>query len=318
MKRLLKNESGASAIIVALVMTLILTASALALDIGAAYVEASNTQNAADAIALSVGRYLPVDENDSLKINIVLNAASEYAQKNEVENFYPENVIFGDVKDGKFTSVTISVSKTSETRLAKIIGVDNIEILKSATVSARPVGSITGAVPLGITEEAYNNVISTGEDHVIIKVGGGDGDTGFYGFVVLDDSNGNAALLEKWLKYGYEGENYVGQSLPVATGNKTSAARDAVEYRLSLCNHYVGYGGCIIDHYVEDCPRVMYILIYSFTDSRTVQIVGFAPFLLEGSPSDDEIQGSFIYTNISYTDRISEKDFGIYTYRLTK
>ncbi|OGO89259.1 MAG: hypothetical protein A2Y15_09865 [Clostridiales bacterium GWF2_36_10] len=318
MGKFIKDETGISAIITALVMTIILTATALALDIGAAYVDASYAQNAADAIALSIGEYLPVEQNDQSSKTMILAAANEFALKNGVYDLKTEDVIFCGLEDGKYKSVSVSVKKTSVTKLAKIIGVDNIKITKSATVSSKPVGSIKGAVPIGITEDAYDTAMATGNtQHVILKVGGGDGVNGFYGFIVLDDSNGNAVVLEKWMKYGYEFENYVGEILPIATGDKTSVVRDGVNYRLSLCNHYVGYDGCKVAHYVEDCPRVVFVLIYRFVNTNTVEIVGFAPFILEPSNKDDEIQGSFLDINISYTEKITEKDCGTYTYRLT-
>jgi Flp pilus assembly protein TadG len=319
MLKFLKDETGISVVITALVMTVLLTFAALTVDIGAAYVKASEAQNAADAIALSVGNYLPLNLDDEAAISKAKAAAYEYAEKNGAKNFNADNVSFGDVQNGKYRSVSVSVDKQSSTSFARIIGVDNINIIKSATVSAENAGSVYGAVPIGIVEDTYDNAIAAGStQHVKLKVGGGDGDTGFYGFIVLDDSKGNAVVLEKWLKYGYEGTNYVGQLLPVATGNKTSTARDGVAYRLSLCNHYAGMGGCTLEHYVDDCPRIVYVLVYKFVDTRTVQIVGFTPFLIEACGSDDEIQGSFIDVNISHADETSEKDCGLYTYRLSK
>lgn len=318
MRKSWKEESGSAIIIVAMALTVIMTAAALVLDIGAAYVDASDAQNAADAIALSVGSYLPIEQNDETAKNEMKCAANEYARKNEIYNFDINTITFGNLVNGKYNSVTICVTKVSTTKIAGIIGVENIILVKSATVSAKAVGAISGAVPIGITEEAFDTAISTGHTtHIVLKVGGGDGENGFYGFIVLDDSNGNAVLLEKWFKYGYEGTNYVGETHMIATGNKTSVARDGVAYRLSLCPHYAGYGGCTIEHFDESCSRIVYILIYKFVDYRTVEVVGFAPFLLEPSSKDDEIQGSFIDINISYADQLSEKNCGTFTYRLT-
>ncbi|PKM62835.1 MAG: hypothetical protein CVU97_03315 [Firmicutes bacterium HGW-Firmicutes-21] len=318
MKRLFREEQGASAIIIAFAMTLILTVSALAIDIGAAYVEVSNAQNAADAIAMSVGMYLPVKQDDEQKKTLIINKAIEYSIKNKVDGFKASDVTFGDLKNGKYTSVTLSVSKISITRLAGIVGVDSINIVKTATVAAVPTGEINGAVPMGINEAAYNHVMETGEnEHIRLKVGGGSGDTGFYGFLVLDDSNGNANVLEQWFKFGYPGANSVGEILPVATGNKTSVAKNGSTYRLSQCTHYAGQGGCTPEHYEEECPKIIRVLIYRMVDSRTVEVIGFAAFLLEYTSADDEIQGTFLGVNTGYTDKISDKDFGTYTYRLT-
>ena len=318
MRRFIKSETGASIIIVAFAMTLILTSAALALDIGAAYVDASQVQNAADAIALSVGKYLPVKIDDQAGKNLIINTAIDYAIKNKVDAFEAGNVVFGNFKNGKYTSVTVNVSKTSITKLAGIIGVDNIAVERKATVSAVPAGALKGAVPMGINENAYIHAMETGEtEHIKLKVGGGSGDIGFYGFIVLDDSNGNSNVLEQWFKYGYPGTNSVGEILDVATGNKTSVARNGVNHRLSQCNHYPELGGCTTERYNDSCSKIIHVLIYRMVDSKSVEIVGFATFLLEPSDSDDEIQGTFIDANVSFSGIVSDKDFGTYTYRLT-
>lgn len=319
MLKFIKNETGVSAVLTALVMTVLLSFTALALDIGTAYVGASGSQNAADAIALSLGKYLPIAENDADVIALAKADACEYARKNHAENFSADNVVFNDLQDGKYRSLSVTVDKRCPTTFARIFGIDHVGVAKSATVSTVNVGAVSGAVPIGIVEQTYYDAVASGKtSHITLKVGGGEGDTGFYGFIVLDSSNGNAKLLEKWLNYGYDGTNYVGQFLPVATGNKTSAARNGVEYRLSLCSHYQGMGGCTTEHYVVGCPKIVYVLVYSFVESRTVEIVGFAPFLIEPSDKDDEIQGSFLNIVIPATEIISEKDFGLHTYRLTK
>ncbi|MDD4476440.1 MAG: pilus assembly protein, partial [Eubacteriales bacterium] len=205
MWKFLKDESGESAVVVALSMTAILAMAALVLDIGMAYVEASSAQNAADAIALSVGRYLPVSQNDETKLNQIINEANKYAVKNGLTNFKAEDLVFEKVSNGKYRSLSVKVEKISETRLVKVIGVDDIKITKSASVSAVPTGSVSGAAPIGLTEEVYDAAIASGQtDHLTLKVGGGEGVNGFFGLIVLDGSNGNANVLEKWLKYGYE------------------------------------------------------------------------------------------------------------------
>ena len=319
MRKILKDESGESAVVVALMMTVILAMAALVLDIGMAYVEASSAQNAADAIVLSVGRYLPVSQNDNIKMNTIITEAKKYAEKNGLTNFKAEDLSFEKLANGKYSSLSVNVEKVSITRLAKIIGVEDITITKSASVSTVPTGAVSGAAPVGLTEEVYDAAIASGHtNHLTLKVGGGDGVNGFYGLIVLDGSNGNANVLEKWLKYGYEGTNYVGQVLPVATGNKTSAVKSSVDFRMASCNHYVGYGGCTPEHYVKNCSRVMYIPVYRVNPDRTIIAIGFTAILLEGSDDQDEIQGSLINVNVSYFDKISDKDCGIYTFRLTE
>ena len=109
----------------------------------------------------------------------------------------------------------------------------------------------------------------------------------------------------------------MGDTYPVAKGNKASVAKKGVNYRMSLCTHFPEDGGCTYQHYVENCPRVMSFMIYEFIDSTTVKVNGFSAFILEHSENEDEIQGSFINLNVPYTSYTSDIDGGIYTYKLT-
>jgi hypothetical protein len=180
-----------------------------------------------------------------------------------------------------------------------------------------PAGSVFGGVPIGITGDAYRNAVSAGQtEHIIFKSGGGSGENGFFGFVVLDGSNGNAAAMADAMKYGYQGEVSINDTIPVATGNMTSVVQQAVEYRMSLCTHYTEYGGCTAGRFVEGCPRIMYLMIYEFIDTRTVRLTGFAGIILERSQNADEIQGSLVSLNVSYTTYTSDSDCGLYTFRL--
>ena len=317
LQSLLEREDGASIIIVALIMTTLLVFASLSIDMGMAYAMAARIQNTADAVALSIGRYLPVAENDTVQKSEIVTKAKEYAKKNGYENLTEDDIIFSNLQSGKYMSVSVNLSTTSKTYLAKFAGVDEITSEKSATVSAVPAGSITRGVPIGVSADTYYNAVQTGQtEHLILKGGGGSGVNGFFGFVILDGSNGNAADMRNIMRYGYQGETYVGAILPVATGNMTSVVKDGIYYRYNQCSHFRHSGGCTSHHYVEDCPRVMCFVVYEFIDTRTVMVTGFVPFVLELAPENDQIQGSLIDMNISYTTRTSDIDYGLYTFRL--
>lgn len=310
-------EEGASAVIVAIMLSLLLGMASLTIDIGMTYTDASAIQNVADAVALSLGRFLPV-EDDEAAIAEIIALADEYAAKNGYFGLQAEDIVLGDLVSGRYGSLTINLSKTSPTYLAKIIGVEEITSRKSATISAVPAGSVTGCVPVGISASAYETAMATGiTEHVVFKAGGGGGESGFFGYIVIDGSNGNAKALLDTFKYGHDGEVCVGDTYPVAKGNKASVAKKGVNYRMSLCTHFPEDGGCTYQHYVENCPRVMSFMIYEFIDSTTVKVNGFSAFILEHSENEDEIQGSFINLNVPYTSYTSDIDGGIYTYKLT-
>jgi Flp pilus assembly protein TadG len=313
----LAAEEGASTVITAIILSFLLAMASLTIDIGMTYADASAIQNVADAVALSLGQCLPVEDNAAAIAGVVA-LADEYAAKNGYTGLTAEDIILGGLVEDRYRSLTINLSKTSPTYLAKIIGVKEITSRKSATVSAVPAGSLVGCVPVGISAQSYQTAMATGiKEHVVFKAGGGGGENGFFGYIVIDGSNGNAKALLDTFKYGYDGEVCVGDIYPIAKGNKASVAKEGVNYRMSLCTHFPGDGGCNYLHYVEDCPRVMTFMIYDFVDSNTVRVKGFSAFVLEYSENEDEIQGSFIELNVAHSSYTSDIEGGIYTYRLT-
>ncbi len=318
MKRFLKNEDGAVVVIIAFAMTFLMTMAALAIDIGYAYVVSSDAQNCADAACLSVYELLPVKTEDTANKDKIIERIIEYGKKNGVDNILREDIIFENDKDGYYYSVSVYVNKKAQTNIARVIGVENITTRKKATVSALPAGGVIGAVPIGVTKDVFENTHDS-NDSVTLKFGGGDGVNGYYGYVVLDGAKGNSYILEKWLKYGYPGENYVGEVLPTATGNKASVAKDGVEYRMGLCTHFKTDGGCTKEHYDESCPRVINVLIYDIIDTSNVKIVGFAPFVLEYADQADEIKGTYLKMPAQQNNgSVGGEDFGGYVMKLTE
>ena len=190
-----------SAVIVAIMLSLLLGIASLTIDIGMTYTDASAIQNVADAVALSLGRFLPV-EDDEAAIAEIIALADEYAAKNGYFGLQAEDIVLGDLVSGRYGALTINLSKTSPTYLAKIIGVEEITSRKSATISAVPAGSVTGCVPVGISASAYETAMATGiTEHVVFKAGGGGGESGFFGYIVIDGSNSNMkALLDTQIR----------------------------------------------------------------------------------------------------------------------
>lgn len=317
-KNMIKDESGSVLVITALSITVLMVFASLTIDIGGAYLEATNAQNIADAVAISAGALLPVSKNDTTIINTIKGQAKAYALKNSATALCDEDILLGDESNGFYHSLTIDVKKIVQTGLARVIGVDSIDLERSATTKATPAGSVRGAVPIGISKTVFDEAIASGNTkHITLKYGGGDGTGGFFGFLVLDGSHGNANILENWLKYGYDGENYVDEVIPTASGNKVSAARNGFEYRYYACTHYSSDGGCNAERFDLGCPRIIITLIYEQISKTKVKIVGFAPFILESVSSDGEIVGSYLKVNLPLTSgNISDLDCGTYNISL--
>lgn len=313
---LFEKEDGQITIIVALIITTLIAVTALVVDLGTAYIQTSHAQNAADAVALSAGKQLPIPETNTVGVEALKNTAIEYAKKNGFD-ITPDDIQL-TLQNGLYNKLTVRIHTVAETKLAAVIGISHINVSRSASVSLSPAGRITGAVPIGITEETFQNAIDTGQtQHLTLKYGGGDGVNGFFGFVVLDKSNGNANILLNWMQYGYPGENYVGELLPTATGNKVSAADQGFTYRYQHCTHFLGMGGCNINHYVEDCPRIVKVLVYYQNNRDEVEVKGFAPFILESTSNDGEVVGSYVKMQMPPLGQESTKDCGSYNIHLS-
>ncbi|MCX7615309.1 MAG: pilus assembly protein TadG-related protein, partial [Clostridiales bacterium] len=105
----LKAEDGAVTVIVALCMTIFMIITAFVLDFGLAYIKASDIQNAADAAVLATGQLLPLRADDEAAISEAKNSAVLYAEKNGSGTIPEQDVTLGDLANGKYTSIQISI-----------------------------------------------------------------------------------------------------------------------------------------------------------------------------------------------------------------
>jgi hypothetical protein len=318
--RKFREEDGVTAIIVACSITLLLTFGALILDMGGAYLQIAKLQTAADAAVFSAGVLLPIKADDTLKMNEIINTAKEYAQKNGINNLDDVSVTLGGLSSGFYRTLEVKIDNTYQLHLAKVIGKHSVNINRDAVITIIPVSGLKGVAPIGIDVNELTYAVNTGNtNNIVLKYGGGDGLEGHFGFVVLDGSNGDANTLLDWMKNGYGYTLNVGYQLPNASGNKASVAKKGVDYRLSLCTHYTEYGGCSVEHYNVNCPKIIKALVYRSIDSDTVEIVGFAPFLIESVDNKANIYGSYLNMTIdAQSGSESAFDAGFNTLKLIK
>lgn len=295
MKRFL-TESGSISIIVAVSLTLMLSMTALVLDVGSAYVETSKIQNAADAAALSAGTLLPVSTNDPPAQQKILESAVLYAVKNGVSDPSGVTVTFGGVSAGEYTTLAVHIPATAKLNFGGITGVNKLSLSRSATVRLSATTAINDAAPLGVEAHALEAAIASGNlQHIVLKYGGGGGSGGFFGALDLDGLQGGGAKdFSSWLCYGYGGTLKVGDVLPVESGNMAEPTNTALRTRLTQCTHYLGQGGCTPEHFVDDCPRVIKVIVYEWNGTKSVRVDGFAAFVLEGTDASGEVVGSYV------------------------
>jgi Flp pilus assembly protein TadG len=324
LKKIFKEESGSAVVLAAVALIVVLSVSGLVIDLGQAYVEAGNVQTAADSAALAACMQLPVSLSDSSAIQQVQATALEYVQKNGFDPSAVLSVELTDVYSGKYYGVKVNLVSNVPYYFGPIIGIDAATVHKSAKSLLNPVTSTDAAVPLGIETGRLSTVITECQgQHVIIKYGGGDGSGSFFGALDLDGVKGGGARdFETWLTFGYGGELTSGTVLPIEPGNMAGPTTSAFLTRYNQCTHFPGQGGCTLDHFENDCPRVVTLIAYTMVDSSSVRVEGFVPFVLESANGYGEIVASMVtmLTNEGQTDGIlaGTGDYGIYKVRLAE
>ncbi|MFZ5974782.1 MAG: pilus assembly protein TadG-related protein [Bacillota bacterium] len=324
LKKIWRREDGSVAVIAAVAFTLIIALCGLVIDLGTAYMQGSVSQTAADAAALAAGTLLPVSADDNAKIQQIKSTAADYAVKNGVPADNVEAVDMEDISGGRCYGVRVRLKTDVSYGFGPILGINGTTVSKSAKVTLKPASSSTAVVPLGIEQTRLQELLAANQtQHLVIKYGGGGGTEGFFGALDLDGVKGGGAKdFESWLAFGYDGILRIGDVLPVEPGNMAGPTTEAFTTRYSQCTHYAGGGGCTLEHFDPDCPRVVTLIVYSLVDSHTVKVKGFVPFILEGTNSKGEIVAS----KITFQTQQGESegviggtgDYGIYRIRLVE
>ncbi|MHB1315740.1 MAG: TadE/TadG family type IV pilus assembly protein [Christensenellales bacterium] len=323
-KKFIKREEGAVAIIAALAFIFISAFSGLVVDMGTAYMKASACQNAADAASYASGTLLPVKVEDNAGIQTVKNKAVEYVIKNGFNEANVVSVELEDVSAGTYNSVRVILTSDVAYSFGPIVGINGTTVNKDAKVKLEPVTSTFGAVPLGIETGRFATILTTTQGkNLVIKYGGGDGTEGFFGALDLDGVKGGGAKdFGSWLAFGYGGSLSIGTVLPVEPGNMAGPTTESFMTRYNQCTHYPGQGGCTMEHFDPDCPRVVIIIVYTLLDSKNIRVDGFAPFVLEGLNGNGEIVASKVtfQTPEGETNGVlgGSSDYGIYRARLVE
>ncbi len=299
--RLKKNEKGSVAVIAAVAFMSVAAFTGLVIDLGKVYMRGSEMQNAADAAAYSVGPMLPINVTDTATQAAATAQIEEYIVKNGFDASKIQDITFTNTINGRYTAVRVEMQDDVSYSFGPIVGINGARVDKAAMVGLECVTACTDMVPLGTTVDQFNAALAAnGAQNVIVKYGEGDGETGFFGALDLDGFQGGGANdFMTWLMYGYGGYIQIGDILPVETGNMDGPTQSAFTIRYNSCTHFPSDGGCTASHYVDSCPRVVYLIIFNMVDSHTIEVAGFAPFVLEGNSGGGEILASHIEININ-------------------
>ena len=124
MKKLLKNEDGATLVIVVFLLVIILAVTGIVIDMGRGYTLKAQLQSACDLAALSGAKELPNTSN-----------AATVAKDIAISNGMKENEIKVDIVDGN--KVRVRATKTENTLFMGAVGVNTLDISSHAVAERR-------------------------------------------------------------------------------------------------------------------------------------------------------------------------------------
>ena len=291
----LNNQQGMVMVLVALMLTAIIGAVALVVDVGVAMAERIELSNSLDAAALAGGQELP--GRPALAASVV----REYLEANGVD---PLTVDISITNNN--TKLALKGTKVVMTRFARVLGVNETTVGAQAAIMVGPAVSVKGGLrPLAIVDQP----LIYGQE-VTLKEGGGDGTSGNYGAVSFGGSYG-ACIFRAYLENGYPGVIKIGDIIETEPGNMASS--------ISTVKGIINYDStATFDNYERDSARVWTIPVvdnWDVSGRDTVKVVGFAQFFLENiqkKAGQAEITGKFIRFTTNGEIGSSQTDYGVY------
>lgn len=305
----LREESGASLVIVAIAMVVLLGFAAIAIDGGRLYVEKSRQQKVLDAAVLAGAQRLPVSQEEAVEV------AKEYASKNNIP-LRDEDII---TTGPDFIEIRKTVEK--ELTFAKVLNIDSTQF---PVVAAAKIGGDLvrreGVVPVGIEYDEFE----VGEPYVMhFQPGNSDNKSvnGNFGFLNIDKDYAVDYNLRDSIKYGTELE--ISEDGETWTWTKTGLSwgqvQQGFQYRIDQDSGSSDCGSYLTAD--NSCSRLVYVpIVETYEDSNgttLVKIVGFAAFWIE-SIGQHQVNGRFVRTISIGEFGELEEDFGVYRVTLVK
>ncbi len=277
------KDKGSIAVLTVLLLTALLGFGSLATDVAILYAEKSNLQNAVDAAALAGSQELPQDPQAAI------NKATEYASAN--------NTVLGSViisADNK--EIKVTAEKDVPLYLARVLGIESKIVEASATAAILSPTSLTGVVPLSITNQEF----VFGQEYTLKSAP--ENDSGWFGPLRIDGQG--SPVYEGALAYGSNSPVAIGDIIEVEPGNMSGPTQSGLATRLSSDTRIPQN---TFEDYDRDAPQIMYIPVvevvsHSGNSVHEVEVVGFAAFFVEdytGSGNDSFIKGRFLQTLVS-------------------
>lgn len=299
--RIVKEQKGATLILIAIMTSVFFSLLALVLDGGNLYLEKARVQKIADAAALSGAQELPASQ-----------MKAEAKAKEAIELNHDSTSTYSVQFNAELTTIEVTGRKKVNLIFAPVLGIDNPTVEARAAVDLMPLTSGVRAVPLGVE---YDANLQYG-DKQYLKVG--DSTYGNFGALAL--SGPGAKDYETDLRDGYELPINIHDKLNTQSGAIVQKTINAVKTRISKCPD------AKYDNYSSDCSRVVLVPVFKTLaleeqKVKQVEVVGFASFFIESVSSANtnaEVIGTFIQKTHNGDSSQGVPNYGTYGYKLTR
>jgi hypothetical protein len=149
-KKLMNNEDGQSMVLVALLIVVLLSAAALAIDLGSIHLTKIDMQNAADAAAVAGAKDLPSE-------SAAVDASEKYASLNGVDK---SNVTVTPCYNGNSNQIEVICTKKIKYSFARILGLTDTEVSGRAVAQKSSLGG------------AFEHTIFSGANYFTLAING--------------------------------------------------------------------------------------------------------------------------------------------------
>lgn len=327
----LRADRGASAVLFALLLPVILGVQALTIDATRMFVERRRLQNAADAAVMAAITYLP--SSDPVVLGRARDTAIEYALANGFKIAAADVTFTTAVQPNDRLQVSTQSNVLFE--FARTFGLTNGNVRAQASAQVGQIGGLAGVLPLGIVPPPGGLLM--GQVYCLTLHSSGNASAcpsairaDFQALDIDNTGTSSTSIYRDRIASGSLTTMRLGDLRSINPGNMNQPTQQGFQTRVGSNTDLfsqvvqerpdcVGVPGCRYHVLNWNHPRIGMVSIIE--DQGTVgRVLGFAVFFLEANPGNGNIVGRFVDTVLPGGEwaPLSTSTYGAYVVRLVQ
>lgn len=220
-----REESGAAALLVALLTIVLVGCLAFVADLGMAYANQRRLQNAVDASVLAVGQRIAVQADHTSSCSTVATTFDSASTRTYASSYLTRSAPPGSALAAGATGfavtcptlhgvptlvVSLAARDTSPTFFGGMFGRHGVDLTKQARVVVGPLGTVVGLRPFAICQAAADAMAAAGPGSVYTySFDNADTGCGYapgnWGVMDFDGGSNPTGDTVNWIEHGYSG-----------------------------------------------------------------------------------------------------------------